>query len=386
MFEKEKRKGVPTRGLLYLMAGIGIGVVGMMIVTMIASRSARPNVKPTTLPVIPTPAMGVTGTADAQTVFIPQIVVNDPAVLKSFAVSESSQQVALAYWNGFNSVLQLRSWDDGHIGKTPVITLTEAEYQNLSFNPVQPALAASSGQRTSLFDLNTNTLLRTLDGGEGVYSPDGRWFALSQFNQSVNVYQDSLESMVGSLAMKGYPYDLAFSPDSQMIAAVTLDRTKAGVVYVEVFSLPDRKPIHLYTLNGVVASSVVFSPDNIHIAVVVDHSIRVLSLNDDEQRYFDVGTPIRHLTIDPSGRWLAVGGHTPGTEQNRFITIYSLEEGNALAPELVMTQSISMNSDIAGLQFVDEGLLVGEAWGAITLYRWTGEHWGDPIMAMDSLE
>lgn len=398
MFDKEKRKGVPTRGLLYLAVGIAIGVVGMMIVTMIANRSVRPDFEPTTLPVIPTPAMGVTGTADAQTVVRPHR-------LLAFAVDETNDQIALSYMTGRETFLALKPWQDTHVGTTPPIILVRGgaapAYMHFSFNPMAepPTLMVSPSDNSHMRIFDTTLEQNVSRGGmnnvtDSLYSPNGAWLAVIQDNQSVKISRTP-PGTFDIVPVQGRATSITFSADSQMLAVASIDAENANKLSVDVFRLPTvtpteahitLTPVRSYSLEGGIASPIVFSPDNIHMAVVVDNSIRVLSLTDDEQRYFDVGTPVRHLTIDPSGRWLAVSGITPGTEETRFITIYSLEEGNALAPELVMTQSISMNANIAGLQFVDEGLLVGEDAGTLTLYRWTGELWGDPITAMAGLE
>ena len=381
MFETEKRKGIPMRGLMYLAAGVVIGAVGMMIVTLMSNAGERPDTEATSLPVIPTPAMVMDGTASAQTVLDFPV---DPAVIKAFAVSEPLKQVAFNYWNGSNTVLEIRPWANGHIGKTPITKLTEFEYQKLSFNAVQPSIAASAIQKVSLFDLKTNKLVKNFSGGEGVYSPDGQWFATSQSDHTIELYRNSLDTVYGTLDVQVFPYDITFSADSTMLASVSVSRTRPNEMYVEIFALSNSERIGFYTLNGTVSSSIVFSPDNTHIAVASSESVHVLSIKDGDQRYFDTpDTTITRVAFDATGAWLAASGGVSASGEKSGIYVYPLAEPKAIPTSASSVQFLETPlNDVKDIQFVEAGLLVLDSTSTLTLYRWNGEMWGNPVVVL----
>jgi len=385
MFDQEKRKGVPNRGVLYLVAGIVIGVAGMAFVMMIANQSTPREPQPTSLPVIPTPAMGVAGTAAAQTV--PTAIPGQR--LLAFAVDEEKGLMAISYENdSLQSILQVRPWSATE-SQNPWVTLERGmtDYDSLSFDPQSNSLLASSSAEALIrtFDLKTQQGKSVSPIFQAAYSENGEWLATlsSQREVILKLLISDSDTSTRALQTQGVPLSITFSPDNQMMAIVSADKAHYNRHHIEVFSLPYLTSVKAYTFEGVISSPLVFSPDNIHMAFGIDNSVRVVSLTSDDQRYFDTVKPIQHLTIDATGEWLAVlGGETdPGGD--KLITFYNLAESNALAPTLVMTQSTSMNDDVIGLQFVEEGILVGEAWGNITLYRWDGRVWNDPTMVMD---
>jgi WD40 repeat protein len=391
MFEKEKRKGLPTRGLLYLVAGIVIGVAGMALVMMIANRAMPRPAEPTSLPVVPTPDIRYTGTAAAQTVPMADFTKER---LHTFAVDEEQGLMAISLRamshesHSYISFLQVRPWtlEDSD---NPWVTLerSTAEYTRLSFAPNQSSLMAEAPDQLQVttFDLTTQQSKSLIPMYQALYSPDNQWLA-TQFSSTISLSHLSSETPTSTLKTQGSPRSFTFSPDSKMIAVASIDNADSNKAYVEVFALPDLTPVKSYTFEGVISSPLVFSPDNIHMAFGIDNSIRVISLQDDEQRYFDLFKPIQHLAIDPTGEWLAVVGGETNTDGDKLVTFYNLAESETLAPTLVMTQTTRMNDDVVGIQFVEEGILVGEAWGNITLYRWNGTVWGDPVMVVENFK
>jgi WD40 repeat protein len=360
----------------------------MMLITAIGNRAMPRPDQPTSVPVIATPSMGVAGTAAAQTV--PTAIPGKR--LLAFAVDEQKGLLAVSYENdSLQSVLQVRPWSASESQNT-WITLERGmtDYTNLSFDPQSNSLLASSSAEALVrtFDLKTQQGKSVSPVFQTAYSPNGEWLATLSSEREVilKLLASDSDTSTRAIQTQGVPISITFSPDNQMIALVEMDNAHYHRHHIEVFSLPYLTSVKSYTFEGVISSPLVFSPDNIHIAFGIDNSVRVLSLTSDEQRYFDTVKPIQHLTIDPTGKWLAVVGGETDPGGDKLVTFYDLEESNALAPTLVMTQGTRMNDDIVGIQFVKEGILVGEAWGVITLYRWDGKVWSNPVIVMDNFK
>lgn len=384
MFDKEKRKGVPTRGLLYLIAGVVIGVVGMLIVTSISNRNGQIQ-EPTSLPVIPTPAMGVAGTASAQTV--PTAIPGKR--LLGFAVDEQKGVLAVSYESdSIETVLQVHPWPaEGAEQSWVTVEKGTTDYSRLFFDPQNNALLAASPAEALIrtFDLQTKQGQSVSPILQAVYSANGEWFATLSSEREVIVTQRTNGTTTRTLQAQGAAIEIALSSDSEMIAVVSMDREHYHRHHIEVFRLDNLARVKSFTFEAANVSPIAFTADN-HLVAAVDTSIRVLSLQDDEQQYFEVETPIRQLAVDATGKWLAVLGGQADAEGHKLITFYSLDDPSTIPPALSMTQTTRMNDGVIGVQFVEEGILVGEAWGNITLYRWTGEVWSEPVMIMENFQ
>ncbi len=378
MYEKEKLKGVPAaRGLWYLIAGMVIGGVAVLAVIFMLTLQAcacEPQQPPTTLPLIPTPIPGVTGTAAAQAVLPVKRLI-------TFRVDETMGLIALSYEGKGAGVyfVETRPWSQMSVGESRQLIQSGAYlYDELSFNAALSSLSMSSTTRKAMqsFNLKTDQFEGILpDTQQALYSPDGRWLAFLNTDGFISM-SDLPSHSARSLILQGKGHLMTFSPDSTLLAVGVTNDLDPQYEAIEIFSLPDLTPIGTYELSGLISSPMVFSPNNDQLAFGVDQSLNVM-LKNGSRRYFDVYAPIHALAFDPTGQWLAINEDTSAK-----ITLYPLEQTVKLPPEPLMPQALVSQTPIAAFQFVKDGLLIGDVSSTLTLYRWTGDTWGDAKIVM----
>jgi WD40 repeat protein len=172
----------------------------------------------------------------------------------------------------------------------------KGEYVNtLAFSPDGTVLVSGMGNGTIQFwRASDGTLLKELDGDGGLadsneafgvmclaFSSDGTILAAGLGDDSVRLWHipdgKLLSTFGGYVNFSRGVTSLVFSPDGTILAEGALDRSsKSEDETLELWQVPEGKP--LCTLSGSVeeVNSVVFSPDGTLLASgATDHSVRL---------------------------------------------------------------------------------------------------------------
>lgn len=375
MLTSEKPKGLPRpRGPLMLVLGVVIGAVGvlaLMFVLTLPNCACEP-MPVTTIPSIPTPVPGVTGTAAAQSV---------SSYLKAFYVDEAGQQIVLAYILDGRSMLALYAWDGSHVGaqKKSFDDMSGTEqYTRFQILPAQSLLSATAVNGLYLLPLGDGDV-RT-QASPVLYSPDGIWTASlsgSDLGLAGKDQGSSSSKFIGDMTLQ----TVVFSHDAKQLAVAGVSSASPAQTMVRLYSVPGLNEMQTFTITAANPShpDILFTPDDSGVVVRLADSIHMIKISTAEQRFFKTDSSLPGLDMDASGRWLAVAVQ-PGTSLAQ-LRVYDVQETDHLLPDGPKVYTLPYD---AGFQFVKDGLLVNTGESVLTLYHWTGSAWGDATTVLAS--
>ncbi len=139
---------------------------------------------------------------------------------------------------------------------------------SLSLSPVGRTLAVGGqGGFVELWDLSTGQQSRVLEGFDSTadcleYSPDGKLLAVASWrSKNITIWNADTGKVSSTLELADNLRCLAISPDGKQLA-VGYSRHPA----LDVFSLPDGKPVRKLSEHGLPVYDVIFSPDGTKLA------------------------------------------------------------------------------------------------------------------------
>jgi WD40 repeat protein len=161
--------------------------------------------------------------------------------VSSVAFSPDGRRLASSSLAG---VIHIRVWDQDATGPEPRIQSTDHSWQHgqepltlmghtgsvsqVAFCPDGTQLVSASGDGTiKVWDARGDPEARTLEGRIAAFSPDGKWLASTIWNiTSFQLWDTTTGQLVRTLhGHKRWIEDLAFSPNGQLIASSSRDRT-----------------------------------------------------------------------------------------------------------------------------------------------------------------
>jgi WD40 repeat protein/uncharacterized caspase-like protein len=225
-------------------------------------------------------------------------------------------------------------------------------------------LASGSGEVVEIWDLRTQTLVRTLEGhSKQIHavdiSPNGQTIASSSGDQTVKIWNLATGDLLHTL--EGHTntvWSVAISPDGQTLATSSSDRT------IKIWDL--QTGALLRTLNGhqdwVFAA--VFSPDGQTLASASkDQTIKLWDWQNSRelQTLTGHGDAVRSIVFDPRGQQLA------SASWDRSIKLWDLERGEAV-------QTWTGHSDrVVSLAFSPDGKTLASGSTDRTVKLWNVE-------------
>jgi WD40 repeat protein len=137
-----------------------------------------------------------------------------------------------------------------------------------------------------------------------VFSPDGRWIATADFDNTAHVWEAATGKEIARLQHSASVNSVVFSPDGRWVATASDDRT------ARVWEAATGKEIARLQHNGSV-NSVVFSPDGRWVATTSsDSTARIWEANTGKEivRLQHDGV-VYSVVFSPDGRWVATASN-----------------------------------------------------------------------------
>lgn len=191
----------------------------------------------------------------------------------------------------------------------------------VAFSPSGRRLASSSYDGTiRVWEVENGRQLRKLTGGDLrtmrlAFSPDEHWLASASEARGPRGYEVMLwdlttgrEKMRFAMVQDNSAHQLAFSPDSRLLAAVGGERRRHDPGEVEVWDVTGDRPRRSFEGHKSRVGSVVFSPDNRVLATGdMSGELFLWELASGRSRHHFIGHEswIKALAFSPDGRYLA---------------------------------------------------------------------------------
>lgn len=158
---------------------------------------------------------------------------------------------------------KIKVWDASTFSL--LLTIDEPSGRNLSFSPDGTQL--TNGSKT--WSVADGTLLQSFEhGGQSQQSPDGKIVATIEgdhpSNISINLWDASSNSLIGSIPVNMGIYSLEFSKDSSKIAASTLipaTETEPNKTVIKIWNVSDMSLYREFFAHYSLYCSLAFSPD-----------------------------------------------------------------------------------------------------------------------------
>lgn len=206
------------------------------------------------------------------------------------------------------------------------LTGHEGIVSDVEFSPDGQILASASADTTiRLWDMETGELINTLDDHPGFvfkidFSPDGRYLVSSSgdgtlgetaednLDRTVRVWDvETGENITVIDPQSGFVRDIAFSPDSTMVASASWDSASGGTA--RVYDMRTGEEIRRFFAHRDVLTSVEFSPDGTQLVTASwDKSIKFWDLEKGVQTNGFVNFAERILDIEftPDGEYMLI--------------------------------------------------------------------------------
>ncbi|USP76690.1 uncharacterized protein yc1106_03964 [Curvularia clavata] len=148
----------------------------------------------------------------------------------------------------------------------------------VAFSPNSKILASASSD-INLWDVDTGAILHTLENHSfGIrFSPNGKMLVSSSYDKSVKLWDVYTGQLLWTFS-DGWTDDVAFSPDSRMLAFISHQINSVKSATVELWNLSTFKRERTFACASDRAGAVTFSPEGTAFALVFDSYSKTASV------------------------------------------------------------------------------------------------------------
>jgi WD40 repeat protein len=279
----------------------------------------------------------------------PRVLKGHEDAVTSIDVSRNGDLIATASLDR-----TVRLWDARTGKPSRVLRGHQDEVYMVAFSPNGERLSSSSYDgRVLVWDVASGKVLRTLTVADWSttldFSADGRQLAVGSQNRNVTIFDVRTGNVLRTLETKNSVYEVAFSPNGRYLAV--------GYRSIDVWDLQTNQIAKSLRQTGV--TSIAFSPDSQLIAAGSgDKSVRIWKVETGEQlKKLETDTPlvwqlpsgdqsvrskmpVTSVSFSPDGKLLAMG-------TGRAVHLWDVSTGNQVRTLEAHTKSVT---DVAFLR------------------------------------